>query len=78
MTLIHKGVRPLHFLTLLDFKKSLYYEEYPDGTGKIWTTKMLNSGCGFVLKTEPRELRECWYCPRCDEYFSKSQWEGVE
>lgn len=70
----HKGVRPLHPLSLIDWKKkSLYYEEYPNGTFRIWTIRQLVSGCDGVVR-EMKELQGCYYCPHCDEWFSKDQW----
>jgi hypothetical protein len=77
LKLIHKGIRPLHSLTVLDFKKKIYYEEYPDETFRLWNKRMLNSGCDNVISS-PKELMECYYCPKCDEYFSKDQWEEIE
>jgi hypothetical protein len=75
--LIHKGVRPVYDIYLVDFKKKIYYEEYPNGTIKLWNLRTLNSGCGNVISA-PRELMDCYYCPKCDEYFSKNQWEIIE
>lgn len=77
MILIHKGVRPKYNLTLIDFKKKIYYEEDPNGNFiKYWNMRMLNSGCNNVIRIAPKELMDCYYCPRCDEYFSKDQWEA--
>lgn len=73
MKLKHVGIRPLYSLSLLDFKKKLYYEEE---TEKVWTLRMLKSGCnrtvpdGYVR----RDLKDCIYCPWCDEWFSENQW----
>lgn len=76
MRLRHVGIRPLHPLTLVDFKKRIYYEYYPDGTKKRWNERMLNSGCGTVTGNLVK-LLGCFYCPQCDEWFSVNQWEEV-
>ena len=72
----HIGIRPLHKLTVLDFKKKIFYEEYPDDTFKLWNERMLNSGCNTIV-ADTTELMDCYYCPACDEYFSKNQWETL-
>jgi hypothetical protein len=51
MILRHKGIRPLHSLALIDFKKKIYCEEYPDGTFKLWNNRTLNSGCVLEVTT---------------------------
>jgi hypothetical protein len=78
----HVGIRPTHPTQVLDFKRKTYLEEFPNGTYKIWTKKLLSSGCGYDYKfdedlkrSDVKELQGCLYCPRCDEYFSKDQWE---
>lgn len=77
MKLIHKGIKPLHELQVLDFKRKIYYEECLDGSYKLWTERQLNSGCDFIIR-EIKEMRGCIYCPWCDEWFSKNQWEECE
>lgn len=76
MTLRHKGIRPVHPVEVLDFKRKLFIEDYPDGGYKIWTQRMLRSGCDKIVE-DIHELRDCYYCPRCDEWFHKDQWESV-
>lgn len=71
----HVGLHPTHPIELLDFKRKLYIEDFPDGTYKIWNKRQLNSGCGKTVPlTYMREMRGCIYCPWCDEWFSKKQW----
>lgn len=70
----HIGRRPQYPVQVLDFKRKTYIEEFPDGSYKIWNKKMLNSGCDGVVE-EIKELYDCIYCPHCNEYFSKDQWE---
>lgn len=81
MALRHVGIRPLYSLTLIDFKKKIWEEEYPDGKIKSWNLRQLNSGCGKAFEGYTLEIYDCIYCPYCDEYFSKEQWheeEGTE
>lgn len=79
MKLIHKGVRPAYPIEVSDFKRKLFIEELPDGDYKIWNIKLLKSGCGSILDSEfITLLMGCIYCPWCDEYFSKDQWESYE
>ena len=74
MILVHKGVRPEYPIHLLDFKRKIYYEEYPDGSIVLWNKKLLNSGCN-IASVILEEMRGCFYCPLCKEWFSRSQWE---
>ena len=73
MTLIHKGIRPIHDIEMLDFKRKIYIEEFPDGSYRLWTNKQLKSGCGKTVNIIS-ELMGCIYCKHCNEYFSKDQW----
>lgn len=72
----HIGIRPIYEIVMLDFKKKIYLEEYPDGKWRLWNKRMLKSGCGYITTTL-KEMRECYYCHHCDEWFSKDQWEDV-
>ena len=75
MALRHVGVRPLHSLTLVDFKKKLWDEIDPNGKViRQWNLRQLNSGCGKSFSGYALEIYDCIYCPYCDEYFSKEQW----
>lgn len=74
MTFTHKGIRPTYDLVLLDFKRKIYCEEYPNGDYRIWNKRMLKSGCNVVTKTV-REMMDCYYCATCDEWFNKEQWQ---
>lgn len=79
MRLKHVGIRPVYELTLLNWKRCLYVEELPNGKDRIWTKRMLRSGCNEVTN-DPLVLtvdvtnEELLYCPYCDEYFAKEQW----
>lgn len=79
MIMRHIGIRPENPIHLVDFRKKIYYEDLPNGKEKRWTLRQLNSGCGKDVKGEMwlREDRGCYYCPWCDEWFSKNQWEMV-
>lgn len=74
MALRHVGVRPLHPLTLVDFKKKIWEEVDSYGYVRRWNLRLLNSGCGRVFDGYQLEIYDCIYCPYCDEYFSKEQW----
>lgn len=75
----HVGIRPVFELTVLDFKRCLWVETFPDGSTRVWNKRMLRSGCNEVTK-QPRELtigitgEVLLYCPHCDEYYAKEQW----
>jgi hypothetical protein len=74
----HKGIRPSFEIALINWKKSIYIEEYPNGNYRIWNLRMLNSGCGKILEDDEILLSGCIYCPHCDEYFNEEQWEVVD
>lgn len=75
MTLRHIGIRPIYNIELLDFKRKIYIEEFPDGSYKLWNKRQLKSGCNRIAWGEVLEMRDCYYCPTCDEWFNKNQWE---
>ena len=84
MSLVHVGVRPKYKLTLENCKdevkrryKGCYYEHLPDGGFKVWTSRMLASGCNKVLDDIVRKYKLI-YCPHCDEFFSKDQFKESE
>lgn len=71
----HKGIRPTHPIALINWKRSIYIEDYPDSDEyRIWNLRMLNSGCGKILQGDELVLSGCIYCPTCDEYFNEEQW----
>lgn len=75
----HIGIRPTGTLTLVDFKKKIYYEELGEEKYRLWNKRMLKSGCGLEIAVNKiKEMRGCIYCPRCDEWFNKEQWERVK
>jgi hypothetical protein len=86
----HVGVRPKHPTRELTpeekvrFKDCNYvaYEAYPEGgalTGRYWTQKQLDSGCGGSITSMPRPIAETiarqpdfyggTFCCRCGDYF---------
>lgn len=75
--LIHVGTRPTYELQVLDFKRKLYIEEFPDGGYRIWNKRMLKSGCNKTIDNDPEEMRGCLYCPWCDEWFNREQWSEL-
>lgn len=77
VTLRHKGMSPTYEIKVSDFKRNIYYEEYPDGSIVHWNKKLLKSGCGKVVEDPDEELMGCWYCPRCDEWFNPKHWEEL-
>lgn len=77
--LVHVGIRPKGELTYYSDKskkkfRKTYHEALPKGGYKVWTSRMLNSGCnkktGDIIK-----LGELIYCPHCKEYFSEDQFK---
>jgi len=74
MALRHVGIRPTHSLELLDFKRKIYIEVFEDESYKLWTERMLRSGCDKIMNSTKAVLG-CFYCSTCDEYFSEDQWE---
>lgn len=77
MMLIHKGVRPTNELEEISFKKKYYAEHFDDGSWRLWTMKLLKSGCGLGV-LEVKDLGGLIYCPHCEEWFSKEQYEESE
>ena len=72
----HKGIRPTYELQVLDNKRKLYLEEFPNGGYRVWNKRMLKSGCGKRTDISEYEvIGECYYCKHCDEWFHKDQWE---
>lgn len=76
MRLIHKGVRPKFPIELVDYKRGLFEEQCLDGKRPLWNSRMLNSGCQNVF-SNVKERDGLYYCPCCDEWFSKNQWEEL-
>ena len=77
----HVGIRPIHQLaySIKGVKPvdGLKYEEFPDGSHRVWHKRMLESGCDHEFETVV-DLDDLIYCPNCVEYFSKDQFEKVE
>lgn len=78
-SLVHVGIRPKYKLVYQPDKagkryRKTYHETLPNGGYKIWTARMLKSGCGHVIDDIIR-LEGLIYCPKCDEYFSESQFK---
>jgi len=78
ITLVHVGIRPTHRLEYYEGRKrqETYHEIFPNGSYRIWTKKMLKSGCGKKIKTI-KQLLGLIYCPYCDEYFSRDQFKEM-
>lgn len=71
----HVGVRPEHLpLERAESKKKrvTYYENFPDGSYKIWNTRQLNSGCNSTL-TDPETDGNLIYCYICKAWFHENQ-----
>lgn len=77
MILIHKGVRPTYDIQMLDFKRKIYLEELPCGGYRLWNRRQLFSGCDNETDS-PMEMRGCYYCKTCDEWFNKEQWREYQ
>lgn len=78
--LIHNGIRPdpaNDFELVHDSKyRKRYFESYPEGGGKFWDDKLLNSGCNNVIN-EVIESNGLIFCPYCSEWCSESQFEDI-
>jgi len=71
----HVGVRPTHLPLEVQEggrKRKTYYENFPDGSYKIWNARLLNSGCGRTL-TEYEEDGNLIYCSYCKTWNDKTQ-----
>lgn len=77
-TLIHEGKRPLGRLVaetecrLHKRYKGCMFEEMEDGGYRVWTKKMLSSGCNKAVETI-KEIDGLTYCPHCGEFFSDEE-----
>lgn len=78
--LVHVGVRPDpdNELELISGQKFVrrYFERYPEGGGRYWNSKLLNSGCNEVLRNN-QERDGLIYCPTCDEWCNMNQYEEL-
>lgn len=81
MKLYHVGIRPVHPLVkFTEGRKAIggfRYEIFPDGGHKLWSERMLFSGCGGGIEWWTT-FRGLIYCPYCKEYFSTNQFEEGE
>ena len=81
MTLVHKGIRPkyelVHKTNELKAIKGIDYEIYPNGAYRVWTKRMLTSGCDCSIH-DIHKLDDLIYCPHCDEFFSVDQFEEIK
>lgn len=89
MPLIHVGIRPEFKIMALtrEFKsvKDHYCEMLSDGSYKIWTTRMLESGCNKrmsmddgIIQSGDNTINNLIYCKHCDEFFSRNQFKESE
>lgn len=76
---VHKGIRPISELitTRTNNDKFEHQERLDNGNTRLWSNKMLNSGCDNDIE-EIVELGGLIFCPYCDEYFSENQFEESE
>lgn len=81
MLLKHVGIRPIHPLIFFNRRLRIVhrykYEVFPDGSYKLWSKKMLNSGCNHLVNGDIR-VGDLIYCDYCDELFSSNQFEETE
>ena len=72
----HVGIRPKYktyrYTRKLQARNGQSYELLPEGGYRLWTDRMLNSGCNQVLVNVKR-YRGLIYCPHCEEWFSEEQ-----
>lgn len=71
----HIGERPLHPLRQEKDKiknEWTYIEALPDGTKRIWTERMMISGCNKQIEST-EYMYNLIFCPHCDEYFNQKQ-----
>lgn len=78
MSLVHVGIRPEYEIVRKTDKlkgiMGLAYEIFPNGAYRVWTDRMLKSGCNNEIK-EINKSGDLIYCPYCDELFSKDQFK---
>ena len=79
MPLVHVGIRPTHPLkrqnAAMMLRKEDAKEMLPGGGYRIWTERMLQSGCNQEV-TEIKRLDDLLYCETCGEFFSQNQFKG--
>ena len=75
MILVHVGIKPEHatFPETVGLHK-YQIEKMPDGSSKLWTGRMLTSGCNQEV-SEIEGEDNLIYCNHCDEWFSKNQFK---
>lgn len=75
MELKHIGIRPKGKVITTESRNVItYFEEFEDGGGRWWTTRMLRSGCGgtmcdYIIK------EGLVHCDFCMEWFALEQFE---
>lgn len=78
MSLRHVGIRPKYKLIKFNSKlkpiEGFKYEIRPDGSYRLWSGRMLKSGCNKLVDGE-KTLKGLVYCKYCNEFFSKDQFE---
>lgn len=74
--LVHEGIRPKGETSMINHGsyKGCVREELDGGGYRVWTDKMLKSGCGGLSNSDVR-LNGLIYCRKCDEFFSEEQFE---
>ena len=75
MILVHVGIRPEYKTVFQSVRfRNYHLEELPNGDTKVWTEKMMRSGCNQELSDVVRKYRLI-YCEHCGEFFSKNQFK---
>ncbi len=83
MKLNHVGIRPEHKVVISNDRKGLKdirglsYEILPDDSYRVWTDRMLTSGCNKEVSGD-ETLGDLIFCPKCDEFFSRDQFKEDE
>jgi len=78
MILVHKGIQPTESIIQIEgSRRDVRFELFKDGGYRIWTTRMLRSGCNKLVYGD-LENDSLIYCEYCDEFFSIDQFEIYE
>ena len=68
----HVGMRPgFPVVEIKEGERFFYYEQI---TGKKWTKREINSGCGMKVEWKIG-IPGLMYCSHCDEWFQPKQFE---
>ena len=68
----HSGMRPgFPVVEIIEGQRTYYYEQI---TGKKWTLREINSGCGRLVEVK-LGIPNLQYCSHCNEWFQFKQFE---